>query len=153
VLERVQQIDGSRAADGGADALADEAVRCVATAVASDTVALLEKFKEERGQGDRAADGPVRVLEALAAAQVDTLLIADDPDDSRTAWFGDLPNALSHESSTVKDMGVDSPQEGRLVDVCIRAAWGTGAAVRVVPSHALRDGVGAILRFTTTPGS
>ncbi|HEV7888115.1 MAG TPA: Vms1/Ankzf1 family peptidyl-tRNA hydrolase [Acidimicrobiales bacterium] len=129
----------------------DDAVRAVATVVAADTVALLRKYKEERGQGDRASDGPARTLEALAAAQVDVLLIADDPDDARTAWFGDLPNAVGLDTATVKAMGVDGPQEGRLVDVCIRAAFGTGAAVRIVPSHAVPDGVAAILRFTVTP--
>jgi peptide subunit release factor 1 (eRF1) len=153
VLSICKEVEGSRAVDGGIDELADEAVRMVATVVAEDTVALLEKFKEERGQGDRAADGPARTLEALAGAQVDTLLIADDPDDARTASFGPVPNMVGLDGATVKDMGVDNPQEGRLVDVCIRAAFGTGATVRLVPSHAVTDGVGAILRFTTTPGS
>jgi peptide subunit release factor 1 (eRF1) len=155
VLERVQEVDGSRAVDGGVDALADEAVRAVATAVASDSVALLDKLTEELGQNDRAAEGPARTLEALAGAQVDTLLIADDPDDTRTAWFAaDGPaNVVGFETATVKGMGVDDPQEARLVDVCLRAAFGTGAGVRIVPSHAVRDGVAAILRFTTTPGS
>ena len=153
VLERTSEIDGQRAVDGGTDAIAEDAVRAVATAVASDTVALLEKFKEERGQNDRAAEGAARTLEALAAAQVDTLLVADDPDDTRTASFGEAPNAVAVDPATVKAMGVDAPQEGRLVDVCIRAAFGTGAAVRIVPSKAVREGVGAILRFTSTPGS
>jgi hypothetical protein len=45
-------------------------------------------------------------------------------------------------------MGVDDPQEGRLVDVLIRAAFGTGAGVRIVPAGGPgKDGVGAILRF------
>lgn len=155
VLAFLAEVDGGRNADGGKDSLAAEATRMVATAVAEDTVALLEKFKEEKGQGDRAASGVARVLEALAAAQVDVLLLADDPDDRRTAYFGPEPNMVSLDEATVKGMGVDAPQEGRLADVLIRAAWGTGAAVRIVPKNALRnaDGAAAILRFTTTPGS
>ena len=154
VLARLKEVEGSRAVDGGKDDLAVEAARMVATAVAEDTVALLQKFKEENGQGDRAAEGVARVLEALAAAQVDTLLLADDPDDDRTAFFGDQPNVVALDAVTVKNMGVDNPQEGRLADVLIRAAWGTGAAVRIVPSSAVKagEGVAAILRFTTTPG-
>jgi hypothetical protein len=153
VLDRVVEVDGSRAVDGGADALAEDAVRAVATAVASDTVALLEKFKEERGQDDRAVEGVGRTLEALAAAQVDTLLLADDPEDGRTAWFAaEGPgNVVGHDTATVKAMGIDDPQEGRLVDVCIRAALATGAGVRIVPAHAVKDGLGALLRFTSTP--
>lgn len=152
VLSCYQEIDGARSVDGDKDLVAEDVTRALATAVASDTVALLGKFKEERGQGDRAAEGVARVLEALAGAQVDTLLVADDPDDSRTAFFGPAPNVVALDAATVKDMGVDDPQEGRLVDVLIRAAWGTGAAVRIVPGHAVKDGVAAILRFTTTPG-
>jgi hypothetical protein len=135
-------------AEGEADDA--EVKRLVATAVAEDTVALIEKFKEERGQGDRAAEGATATLRALAAAQVDTLLVANDPDDARTAWFGpELPNAVAADVGSVKDMGIDNPVEGRLVDVCIRAAFGTSAAVRVVPAHAVPDGLSAILRFTT----
>jgi hypothetical protein len=45
-------------------------------------------------------------------------------------------------------MGVDDPQEARLVDVAIRAAFVTGAAVRIVPSvGSVKEGMGAILRF------
>jgi hypothetical protein len=153
VMEVVQEIDGSRAVDGGVDSLANDVVRAVATAVASDTVALLEKFREELGQGDRAVEGEYATLQALTAAQVDTLLVADDPDDTRTAYFGELPNVVAQDATTVKDLGIDNPVEGRLVDACIRAAFGTSASVRIVPGSAVRDGVGAILRFTTTPGS
>jgi hypothetical protein len=39
-------------------------------------------------------------------------------------------------------------RQARLVDVAIRAAFATGAAVRIVPSVAsVQDGIGAILRF------
>ena len=47
----------------------------------------------------------------------------------------------------VIDLGGDEPQEGSAVDVLIRAALGTGAAVRVVPAQALPEQVGAILRW------
>jgi peptide subunit release factor 1 (eRF1) len=125
----------------------------VKSAVAEDTVALLRKFKEESGQGDRAADGVARTLEALAASQVDTLLLGDDVDDPRTAWFGRLPNVVGADEAAVKALGEDNPQEARVADVCIRSAWGTGAGVRIVPRHAVPEGVGAILRFTTAPAT
>src|SRR5207302_1818212 len=51
VLQLVTEVEGDPAE------LADAAVKSVATAVATDTVALIEKFKEERGQHDRAAAG------------------------------------------------------------------------------------------------
>ncbi|MBV9411271.1 MAG: hypothetical protein JO148_06730, partial [Acidimicrobiia bacterium] len=48
----------------------------------------MAKFREERGQGDRAADGPAATLEAMSRSQVEVLLVHADPDDTRTAWFG-----------------------------------------------------------------
>ncbi|MGI8806396.1 MAG: hypothetical protein ACR2KK_00805 [Acidimicrobiales bacterium] len=103
---------------------------------AEDEVAVLQRFREENGRHDRAADGPARVIESLRAAMVDTLLVHDDEDDDRSAWFGPEPNHLGLNVADLEAMGVTQPQQARLVDVAVRAALGTGAAVRL----------GAILR-------
>ena len=154
VNEILQVIDhGSRSADGSIDLIADDVVKAVATVAASDTVEVLGKYKEEVGQGDRAAEGPARTLEALTRAQVETLLVHDDPEDDRTAFYGPEAVHIGTERATVEGMGVEAGEvkEGRLVDVLIRAALGTGAAIRIVPSTTAKDGVGAILRYTLTP--
>jgi hypothetical protein len=149
VAELLVEVDGARAVDGSVDAVADDVVRAVATVAARDTVVLLEKFREEIGQGDRASDGVARTVEALARAQVEVLLLADDPDDDRTVWFGDQPAMIGLDEGEVRAMGADTAQQGRLADVLVRAALGTGAAVRVVPSSGgPREGVGAILRWS-----
>jgi hypothetical protein len=148
VDELVTVIDGSRHADGSEDAIAADTVRAVATVVARDTAALLAKFREEVGQHDRAADGPGPVLEALARGQVEVLLVHDDPDDNRTAWFGPEPLHVGARRDVVEAMGVAAPTEGRLVDVALRAALGSGAGIRMVPdSRQLVGRVGAILRW------
>ncbi|HVM06970.1 MAG TPA: Vms1/Ankzf1 family peptidyl-tRNA hydrolase [Acidimicrobiales bacterium] len=147
IADRVCEIDGQRAVDGGIDDVADDAVKMVATAVASDTVAILEKFREEKGQVDRATDGILSTLAALAEHRVDTLLVHDDPDDDREAWFSLDPPLAAADPETIKAQGVDDPQKGRLVDVLIHTAFRTGARVRLVPSSAVTEGVGAILRF------
>jgi hypothetical protein len=148
VTELLREVDGSRAAGSGLDEIADDVVKLAASVAAEDTVAFLRQFKEERGQRDLAAQGVKATLEALAAARVDTLLIHDDPDDDRTAWFGSEPGMVALDHRTLADMGADNPQQARLVDVAIRAAFTTGAAVRIVPSAgSVQDGIGAILRF------
>jgi len=117
--------------------------------VATETAAVLEKFREEAGEGRRAADGPEATLQALAMSQVGLLLVHEDPDDSRTAWFGPDPGQVGLTSEEVKAMGVDDPQQARLTDVALRAALGTGADVRVVPSAGgPTGGLGAILRWS-----
>jgi hypothetical protein len=144
----VREIEGGRAPGTDLDELADEVVKLVATTVAEDSVALLRTFKQERGQHDLATDGVAATLAALASAQVDTLLVHDDPDDTRTAWFGPGPGMVAEDSQTLRDLGVDRPEEGRLVDVAIRAAFTTGASVRIIPSvQSVADGLGAVLRF------
>ncbi|MDQ1488750.1 MAG: hypothetical protein QOJ23_1264 [Actinomycetota bacterium] len=144
----LREVDGSRAPGSGLDEIADDVVKLAATVAAEDTVELLRQFKQERGQGDLAAEGVSATIAALAAARVDTLLIHDDPDDARTAWFGPEPGMVADARATLADMGVDDPVEARLVDVAIRAAFTTGAAVRIIPSvGSVQDGIGAILRF------
>lgn len=148
VVELLREVDGSRAPGSGLDEIADDVVKLAATVAAEDTVAFLRQFKEERGQRDLAAAGVQPTIEALAAARVDTLLIHDDPDDDRRAWFGPEPGMVALDGRTLSDMGVENPREARLVDVAIRAAFATGSAVRIVPSAgSVKEGIGAILRF------
>ena len=146
--ELLREVDGSRAPGSGLDEIADDVVKLAATVVAEDTVEILRQFKQERGQGDLAVEGTKRTIEALAAARVDTLLIHDDPDDDRPAWFGPEPGMVGQDKETLTGLGATEPQKARLVDVAIRAAFATGAAVRIVPSAgSVKEGIGAILRF------
>jgi hypothetical protein len=150
LVERLQVVAGGRAQDGSEQSFQEAARVAVELAVNADDDALLQKFREELGQDDRAADGPDATLAALAMAAVDVLLVApDDPDDARTAWFGPDPTQLATSADDVRGLGVDDPVEGRLVDVAVRAALGTGAGIRVVPPGAgPSDGLGAILRWS-----
>lgn len=143
----VRELDGSRHADSGADAVAEAAWTQVKTVAAEDTVTFLERFREEQGQADRAADGLVPTIEALNAAQVETLLVHDDPEDERSAWFAPDGPLVAPDRATLAGYGVDQPAEGRLVDALVRAAFATGARVRIVPKTVVTDGVGAILRY------
>jgi hypothetical protein len=124
-----------------------EPTRLLDTVDAEETVALLERFKEELGQGAHAVDGPEETVEALQKANVHTLLVHDDPADGRTAWFGADPTHLALDEATVRAMGAEHPHPGRLIDVCLRAAYGTSAEVRVVPSAVVTDALAALLRW------
>lgn len=149
LVSLVRELDGARGADGGTESFLEDARKQMATVAAEDTVAILGKFREEKGQRDRAADGVPATIEALNAAAVDVLLVHDDPDDRRQVWFAPDGALVALDPGTLKDYGVDQPGQGRLVDALIRAAFRTGGRVRMVPSTAVSDGAGAILRFTT----
>jgi Bacterial archaeo-eukaryotic release factor family 2 len=148
VDDLVRVVDGGRSPDGSTDAVAAEATRLAATVVAAETRRLLEKFREERGQHDRAADGADATIAALNETRVEVLLVPGDVADAPPAVFGPDPVPVSRSARSLRDLGVDQPREAPLVDVLIRAALGTGAGVRVVPSHAApTDGIGALLRW------
>ena len=118
----VALIDHGRANDGSAQTRDNEVRTMVRTAVAEDTVAILEKFKEEKGQNDLAVEGRNATADALTRAAVELLLVPDD----RDLFGGD---------STV-------------VDALVRDAIATGASVRIIPTAGPVNGeVGAILRF------
>jgi hypothetical protein len=149
VSGRLHAIDGTRAAGSDAGRVAEQTARLVATTVAEDTVTILEQFREERGQHDRAAEGAAATIAALNAAQVETLLVHDDWDDPRTAWFGEAPVPVALDGGVLDDLGVDDPRCGRLPDVLVRAAFGTGAGVRMIPGRGpVGEGIGALLRFS-----
>jgi hypothetical protein len=145
----VTEVSGGRSADGSLDQVAGEITKQLEILTGQQTMTLVERFREESGQGDRAAEGAAATLAALARAQVDTLLVADDADDERTAWFGPEAVHVAIKPSDLHALGVDDPTEARLIDVAVRAALGTGAGIRIVPAEvAPKDGIGAILRWS-----
>ena len=145
----VHELDGARSADGGDAAIAEAVRKQLNTVAAAGTVAILEKFREEKGQADRATEGLAATITALNAAQVDTLLVHDDPVDERPAWYAPDLALAALDRATLEGYGVAEPQQGRLVDVLVRTAFRTGARVRIVPRTVVADGVGALLRFST----
>jgi Bacterial archaeo-eukaryotic release factor family 2 len=181
---------------GSLEAVFAEADKLAAATVEADNRALLDRLAEELGQaadsgagrGDRAAagapapgaergtravEGAAATLAALARGQVATLLLTGlFLDDRRTAWFGPGPTDVAADRDALVDLGVPDPVEGRLVDVAVRAALGTGAEVRILdpadetrsvedrgtthdaptpPEHAPGEGLGALLRFPLGP--
>ena len=129
-----------------------KAAELVEAEVRGDAEALWGRFAQERGRGPGglAAEGADATLAALTRSQVEVLLLVDDPDDERGAWFGAALQQVATDRAAVEAMGESMPVQGRLPDVAVRAALGTSAAVHVVdPDAGLREGLGALLRFPT----
>jgi hypothetical protein len=144
-----QAEHGTRAADGSDGAVEREVRRAVATAVAEDTVQLIERFVELRDAARGAVEGAELTFELLREAMVATLLVHDDVDDERQAWLDPAaPTLVAVEAGTLEALGAH-PQQARLFDVAVWSALGTGADVRIVPGSGPRtpaEGVGAIIR-------
>jgi len=157
---------GGRARDGSEGVIADEVLRVLADTVAADTVELLEKYAEARGQdaapaeraphlgggrgGGRAAEGVAATIEALRKGQVETLVLTDTRDSDRTAFFGPDAAHVAVTAQALLDLGVEQPWEAPLDEVLVRSALLTGADVRFVGGgmeQAPAEGVGALLRY------
>ena len=147
VAELMQEVEGGRGA-GAQGADADEVDRLVGQVVADDERMLLGKLAEELGQHDRGRSGVAGTAVALTAAQVEVLLVHDDPDDSRTAWVAPTDPALVASRREALEGLAPEVREGRLVDGAIRTALATGAGVRILPvDDGVDEGIGAILRW------
>jgi hypothetical protein len=147
VLDRFEVIGGGRSPDGSVDGIVADVDRLVEAAVTSDTEALLRRFGEELARADRAVQGVAPTLDALARAQVDVLLVHDDPEDDRRAWFGPEAAHVGRRPDELSLMGVDGAVEARLSDVAVRAALGTGASIRVITAERVTGGLGGLLRW------
>ena len=144
----VHVVEGERPWDGKGDPLPEETVDIVERHVRERGEALMARFAEERGQRDRAADGIAAAVGALSRAQVAVLLVAERGEDDRSLWFGPEPTLVALHERDLKELGVDSPEQAPAADVLVRAALGTGAALRLLEDRQnLRDGVGALLRW------
>jgi peptide subunit release factor 1 (eRF1) len=139
----------------GLEHVRDEIEAAVASLIAEKLEDTLEKFQEERGQDDLAADGAQATFSALRMSQVETLLVRNSGID-RPAWFSRSDMSQGAESKeTLEESGISDIDQAPMDEVLARLALGTGAAVCVTPelSEELgpKDGVGAILRYKSSP--
>lgn len=147
VAPLVHQLEtGARGPESGPQGVAHEVRRRLRTIEAEETTSIVQRFDEQFGRRERAAGGPAEVVAALQMANVAMLLVSDDSDDQRRAWFGLEPTHLALDQGELEAMGVTEFEEAALVDVCLRAAFGTGSEVRVVPRSSVPGSIGALLR-------
>ncbi len=81
------------------------------------------------GRHDYAVTGVAAVVEALRKAQIDTLVLSDDPSSTLTAWIGPEPLQLALSREDIDALGVEQPQQDRLDAALVRALAGSAAAL------------------------
>jgi hypothetical protein len=140
---------GPRGAGADTEPLERAVERLVAEVAATRDAAVLDRFAEARGHGTGAAEGLAATVAALRGAQVDTLLVVDDPSAAAEAWIGPEPVHLALSDTDLHDLGVRNPTRDRLDAALVRAAVGTHAAILTLASgqFTLTDGLGALLRY------
>ena len=143
------EVPGGRGQDSSEQHVEQRVRDALALHLARQTLDRLDEFAQERGQVKRACDGVEDVVGALRKAQVETLLLTTGADPGATLWFGSDAAVLGTSRQSVADLG-DTPTEGPMLEVLVRAALATGADVQIVPhepAQAPHGGVGAVLRY------
>lgn len=132
------------------DALSTAVHRITATHAARVTVELLRLWRFHHSQGE-AVTGAADSLAALNTGRAALVLLHDDPNDGRGAWFTvDSALAVPGGAPTV-DPATLEPGGGELLsarftDVAVRSALLQGCPVEIVPTvETLDDGIGVIL--------
>ncbi|HEY9389698.1 MAG TPA: Vms1/Ankzf1 family peptidyl-tRNA hydrolase [Mycobacteriales bacterium] len=120
----------------------------------ADVDQVAQDYEFARGRAT-AVDGLARVVTALAAGAVETLLVTETTLDDTRAWVGSEPLWLALRREEVVTLGArpDTVVPERADAAMVRALVATGGQlVAVEPDRlALRDGVGAMLRFPLSP--
>ncbi|KDN21880.1 Rv2629 family ribosome hibernation factor [Amycolatopsis rifamycinica] len=137
---------GGRAAGASRDDLRQEVETVLAEHRLQELDGLAERYRMGLGRGDGlAVTGLADVVAALAAANVDTLLIGDPAD--TVVWVGENTGEIATDRESLRAFGVEGGHEQRVDEALPWAALASGASVTVMDERVeLKDGVGALLR-------
>ena len=161
---------GGRAEGMSQEAFGEALTRAVLERAAEEARPVQEQFEQERGRrakGDQqalAVEGTAAIVEALRKAQVDTLLLRDEPrsdpalenagdsvDERPQAarlWVGPEAVQLGLTEEEVRALGAEQVALARVDDALLRVVAATDAHVLLAPEDLeLQDGVGAVLRY------
>jgi len=144
----VSMDGGGRAAGADRSVIDARAVELIAENEAVEAARAVEQVEAAAAHG-LAVTGTALVVEALRKAQVETLVLADQPDDEQLfVGPGELEIGLSAED--VAALGVPDSKQVPAEFGMLRAAVGSDAQVVVVPRTAMPGDipVAAVLRYT-----
>jgi hypothetical protein len=143
----VNMDEGGRAAGADREPVDRRAAELVAEHEARECAEILEKVQAAGAHG-LSVTGLHRVVEALRKGQVETLVLADDPEHATTLLVGNSPLELGVNQHDMDALGI----HGEVVPAdraLIAAAVASAAGVVVVPlSAAPEHPVAAVLRYT-----
>jgi hypothetical protein len=150
----VSMDEGGRAAGADREPVDRREAELVAEHEARDDADLVEKLEAASAHG-LSVTGTASVVEALRKGQVETLVLADQPDDEQLL-VGGSPLELGVQQADMTALGVQESHAVPADRALVAAAVASDAAVAVLPRAALPGDipVAAILRYTdaSTPG-
>jgi hypothetical protein len=147
----VRQLDhGARAAGASHEALSRAVRDELLHFLWAERHDILARLQQAVGRHDYAVTGIPAVLDALRKAQVDTLILSDDPSSTAVASIGADPLLLAETDEELSILGVTEVQHDRLDAALVRALAGSGAGLVITPNghQYVEQGIAALLRYT-----
>ena len=140
--------EGGRAAGADREPVERRAAELVAEHEAHEEADTVEKVQAAAAHG-LAVTGTASVVEALRKSQVETLVLADQPDDEELR-VGPSPLLLGVEQGDMEALGVQEVHSVPADRALLAAAVASDAGVVVVPRSAMPGDipVAAVLRYT-----
>ncbi len=144
----VSMDEGGRAAGADREPVDQRAAELVAEHEAREEADAVEKIESAAAHG-LAVTGTASVVEALRKGQVETLVLADQPDDEKLL-VGSSPLLLGTGQGDMDALGVQEVHSVPADRALLAAAVASSAGVVVVPRAAMPGDipVAAILRYT-----
>ncbi|HST47377.1 Vms1/Ankzf1 family peptidyl-tRNA hydrolase [Jatrophihabitans sp.] len=146
----VRQLEhGARAEGASREALDAEVRSALLHHLWAERHDVLARLQQAVGRHDYAVTGIPAVLDALRKAQVDTLVLSDDPSSTASCAIGPEPLLLGSDME-LSDLGVTEIRHERLDAALVRALAGSGAGLVITPGghQYVEQGIAALLRYT-----
>jgi len=157
--QAVRLASGSRADGASNEGLKAQVGEAVRGRLADDRAVVLDRFSSALARQQGGVQGLASVVTSLQRAQVDHLLLHDDPTSDLTLWATGRPEQLAQSKEELAALGADVAQAAQQVPAMAAITWalvGTGAQVTLLEDGDtdLTDGIGALLRWAdeSTPG-
>ncbi|HEV2888666.1 MAG TPA: Vms1/Ankzf1 family peptidyl-tRNA hydrolase [Jatrophihabitans sp.] len=147
----VRQLEhGARAEGASREALDAEVRSALLHHIWAERRDVLARLQQAVGRHDYAVTGISAVLDALRKAQVDTLVLSDDPSSTATCSIGPDPLLLAGTDAELADLGISDIQHDRLDAALVRALAGSAAGLVITPGghQYVEQGIAALLRYT-----
>jgi Bacterial archaeo-eukaryotic release factor family 2 len=144
----VDMDEGGRAEGADRSVIDERVTELVAEHEAAEDAKVLEQIEAASAHG-LAVTGTALVVEALRKAQVETLVLADEPDDEQL-MIGRSPLEIGVDADDMAALGVTDAATVPADRALLRAAVGSSAGVVVLPRAAMPGDipVAAVLRYT-----
>jgi hypothetical protein len=147
----IRQLEsGGRGEGAQPEALGAEIRDALLHEVWRDRRDILARLQQAVGRHDFAVVGVSAVVEAVRKAQVDTVVLSDDPSSTLEAFIGPNPLDIALQREDLVATGVEDISTERLDAALVRALAGSRAALLITPGghEYVSEGIGALLRYT-----